>query len=511
MREGQANYVKDFGSGRNRWGDYNGIWVDPADRSNFWMYTEYVSAPNTWATWVHGMRLVPYSGSRISASTASINFGNIEAGTSSDSVTVTIRNIGSDPLTVSSIVKTQLAYSFHSLPTLPTVVATFDSIQFRVRFNPTVHGSVNDTITISSSDLNNPTTRIVLQGKGVVVGQAAAGVMYAVTGPPAAGQLYTINTATGAATAVGLTGIAELDGLAIRPTTRELYGIHTTILGSTLYRVSSQYGDVLVSRPIGIPNLRAIAFSADDTLYGATTTGRLFRINVDTGSIDSIGTAAGKAFSGISFSPTSGKLWGSVRPPITGRDSIHTINTQTGQTTTIGRTGLGLITPYIAFDPTGKLYALIGTGSQTNTLYNLDTLTATATQIGSTGVSGLYAIAMRTDSLVTGVDDENSAPVPEVYTLQQNYPNPFNPATEIRYGLPRQSHVRLVIYNLVGQEVARLLDGVQGAGYHSVTWNGTNAKSSPVASGIYFYSIEARGLQQSASVFKDSKKMLLVK
>jgi len=115
------------------------------------------------------------------------------------------------------------------------------------------------------------------------------------------------------------------------------------------------------------------------------------------------------------------------------------------------------------------------------------------------------------DQIVTGVEQPGTATLPGEFLLEQNYPNPFNPTTQIQYGLPQRSAVTLAIYDLMGQEVVRLFDGVQGAGYHSLIWNGTNAKGTPVASGLYFYSLEAQGMEKDAGIFKDSKKMLLVK
>ena len=112
-------------------------------------------------------------------------------------------------------------------------------------------------------------------------------------------------------------------------------------------------------------------------------------------------------------------------------------------------------------------------------------------------------------NVVTGFDGE-IAGIPETYVLSQNYPNPFNPATIIRYGLPVQSSVSLKIYNILGQEVVTLADDVKTAGYYDVHWNGRNQYGSPVASGVYFYRIEARAADGS-NVFTNMKKMLLVK
>jgi uncharacterized repeat protein (TIGR02543 family) len=75
--------------------------------------------------------------------------------------------------------------------------------------------------------------------------------------------------------------------------------------------------------------------------------------------------------------------------------------------------------------------------------------------------------------------------LPAAYSLAQNYPNPFNPATEISYSLPLKTHVTLKIYNLLGQELAVLVDELRGAGQHTVSWDATGN-----ASGIYFYRLE---------------------
>ena len=113
------------------------------------------------------------------------------------------------------------------------------------------------------------------------------------------------------------------------------------------------------------------------------------------------------------------------------------------------------------------------------------------------------------DTVTVGVVD-NAPELPTVYALDQNYPNPFNPTTTIRYSLPRESMVTLKVYNLLGQEVATLVEGVTGAGFRSVVWNGTNRSGSPVASGLYFYRIDARAADGSGA-FTDLKKMLFVK
>ena len=89
--------------------------------------------------------------------------------------------------------------------------------------------------------------------------------------------------------------------------------------------------------------------------------------------------------------------------------------------------------------------------------------------------------------------------LPKTYALSQNFPNPFNPTTQIQYDIPQSSFVHLVVYNLLGQQVAELVNSQQAAGKYSVTFSGTN-----LSSGIYIYSIRAGN-------FVQSKKLILLK
>ena len=86
--------------------------------------------------------------------------------------------------------------------------------------------------------------------------------------------------------------------------------------------------------------------------------------------------------------------------------------------------------------------------------------------------------------------------IPQQYELFQNYPNPFNLATRIHYSLPREDHVRIVIYDLLGKKVTTLIDERQQAGYHVITWDGRDSSGQLVSSGIYLYRIEAKCFTQ---------------
>jgi hypothetical protein len=88
---------------------------------------------------------------------------------------------------------------------------------------------------------------------------------------------------------------------------------------------------------------------------------------------------------------------------------------------------------------------------------------------------------------------------PDEYILDQNYPNPFNPATSINYYVPKESHISLVVYDVLGKEVKVLVNGEETAGYHRIEFD-----ASELPSGIYFYRLQA-------GTFMAVKKMILLK
>jgi hypothetical protein len=112
------------------------------------------------------------------------------------------------------------------------------------------------------------------------------------------------------------------------------------------------------------------------------------------------------------------------------------------------------------------------------------------------------------NSITLGVDEENLI---SDYRLNQNYPNPFNPSTSIKYQLPSHSKVNLKIYNLLGQEVKTLTDEIQPIGFKQVEWNSTNNSGAVVASGVYFYRLEATSVAEPSKTFIQVKKMILLK
>lgn len=100
-------------------------------------------------------------------------------------------------------------------------------------------------------------------------------------------------------------------------------------------------------------------------------------------------------------------------------------------------------------------------------------------------------------SFVTSINVKEQ--IPMHYSISQNYPNPFNPYTTINYAIPKTSHVFIIIYNAIGEEIERLVDENQSVGNYNVNFNGKN-----LSSGIYFY-------QFKAGEYLKTKKMVLIK
>ncbi len=111
---------------------------------------------------------------------------------------------------------------------------------------------------------------------------------------------------------------------------------------------------------------------------------------------------------------------------------------------------------------------------------------------------GILKASLNAVGVVLAVNDEKSN-LPHDFALSQNYPNPFNPTTTIQYQVPEGSNVKIIVYDVLGKQVAVLVNGYQDAGTYTTNFDGTN-----LASGIYLYRMEAGN-------FVKVNKMLLLK
>lgn len=159
-------------------------------------------------------------------------------------------------------------------------------------------------------------------------------------------------------------------------------------------------------------------------------------------------------------------------------------------------TRLGTQTTYLwYYNPNGHLFAPVWPLPE-NLAYTNTTMQHEGTDGFALGDLNWFP-SQKAAWALTGINAV--APVPQVFSLSQNYPNPFNPSTSIEFTLPKTVRVQLKVYNVLGQEVATLVNGTETAGLHSASFNASN-----LASGVYLYRIVAGD-------YVSARKMLLLK
>jgi len=491
LQAGKTNYVKDFGGGRNRWGDYTGIWLDPSDQNNFWMLTEYAEAPaNTWAAWVSGVRLIPFTGAKLFADKDSMDFGVRELTFPSDTLTLTLTSQGQDTLVVSNLQLPNSQYQLLTSVTYPFKLGYNQTKDLKFRFVPNVPQTNRDSLTILSNDSQKPQRRVILKSKGFFINPSIAGTIYGITGSQSSGAFISINKSTGAGTLIGLSGFSDITGISIRPSDNIIFGVTASSPTSRLVRVNASQGDAYAYKEIPITGIRTIAFDVNNDLYCATQNGLLYRYNVQTNDTQFVGNTSISSLYSITINPINGQLWGLAL-----NNKIYRINKTTGASIQIGVPGF-TITPSITFNHLGKLYGTSGLGVQVCSLISYDTATGTGGLIGSTGFTALNSIAISQQTV--GIENISNE-VPKEFDLHQNYPNPFNPLTNIKFDVPRSDFVYLSVYDALGREIAVLVNERLSPGIYNYKFNASN-----FASGVYYYRIKT-------SDFSSVKRMAVIK
>lgn len=121
------------------------------------------------------------------------------------------------------------------------------------------------------------------------------------------------------------------------------------------------------------------------------------------------------------------------------------------------------------------------------------------------GVAGWFLDDIKIVPVIpSSISSQDQNQLPEQFVLFDNYPNPFNMQTIIRYQLPQAAHVKLVVYNVLGQKIQTLVDKFQASGDFKIEWNGKDESGNLVPSGVYVYKIETNN-------FSQVKKLLLLK
>jgi len=124
--------------------------------------------------------------------------------------------------------------------------------------------------------------------------------------------------------------------------------------------------------------------------------------------------------------------------------------------------------------------------------------------LDAVAANGGMSAKIVTQIFPTEVSEEATVSLPQKYILYQNFPNPFNPTTEIRYQLPTDSHVVIVVYDVLGRKVQVLADALGAAGYRSLVWDSRDGFGREVGSGVYL-------VRMQAGDFVEVRKMLLIR
>jgi hypothetical protein len=435
-----------------------------------------------------------------------LSFGDTEVGELGDTLSVILSNYGVDDFIISNIPASTGDFHLVSTHSFPITIPTFDSVTVKFQFKPTSEGQHDTLYSITSN--STTLTGINLGGFGFVINPAAENNMFAISGSQNSGNFVLIDKLTGQGTNIGPTTYNDFVGLTIHPSSHIVYALRVPSTNlAEIYRINAPLGNSYKLLDLPLENLHSIAFDNDSVLWAIQRNGELFTVNLNSGTYSYVSTVPVERVT-MAFDPSTNELWGSVRSSTNPKDLIIKINPLIGDTSLVGATGFGVNTTEIAFDEYGELYGVKGIGAVgISDLFKIDKVTGVGTIIGSVGYKDIRGLAYSLGE-PSAIDPENLN-LPRIFSLEQNYPNPFNPSTQIKFSLPVNANVKITVYNLLGQIVRELVNNNMNTGSHSVQWNSDDSSGKKVSSGIYFYEINANGID--GKQFNQVRKMMLIK
>jgi hypothetical protein len=156
--------------------------------------------------------------------------------------------------------------------------------------------------------------------------------------------------------------------------------------------------------------------------------------------------------------------------------------------------GIPIDTAFTVFDTLGGKFPIGGVGGFTGGHYVL-----TATRLDSNFSNGdIYGKFLQ--PLTTGVNEDKRDLTPEAFALSQNYPNPFNPTTEIQFTIVNRLLTIVKVFDVLGREVATLVNEVKEPGTYTVQFSANGGNGSNLASGVYFYRLQAGSFVQTKTL-----------
>ncbi len=496
MQSGKDNYVVTYGGTRNRWGDYNGAWLDPVDTNSVWLYTEYVHHKNNWGTWASGVRFEPFTDQYIFSHSSSLDLGEVEIGTDTLREQLIIRNFGQPVLNISqiSVNRSDVINLTFSKP-IPADLNAFDSLVINIEFIPAYAEIIQDSIIIESNDPDDPIKVIPISAIGYEIIAAEENVIYASSAPiNTSGKYLKLSEVDATPTEVGDLGFPGIISLTINPLNNFVYGLKKEINNSKLVVINSSGGDAHLITEFPIPFV-SITFDNNGKLYGFTVDRNIYELslNGDTTHLAQLS----KNPSAIAVNPVDNQLWMFSRTGLN-NGKLYKVDPTTGTEEEVASVDLN--PNDLAFDSSGELFAVYGSRGK---LVSIDPLTGLHFDVGTVGIQRVKGLTIRGDVTVTSVNNQISD-IPAEFEVKQNYPNPFNPTTIINFALPSRAEVTISLYNILGQEITTIVKKEFAAGYNSVEFDG-----SQLSSGTYIYKIKA--VSDNGESYVATKKMVLLK
>jgi hypothetical protein len=255
-------------------------------------------------------------------------------------------------------------------------------------------------------------------------------------------------------------------------------------VGSTLFAatsggvyVSADSGDAWHASNNGLGNLNVLCLASNNGTLIAGTSGGVF-----------VSADSGNTWSGPSGSLNNAPIWALA---VTESNVFAVVTPQTGFFQTLVYRSTDNCATWESVSDGLNVNPILGFGIFHGKMF-------------VAGGGGVWVRAMDQLKITLSVSGVGKG-ILEGYALKQNYPNPFNPSTTIRFSVPTRSRVRVSILNLLGQQVAELANEEMGSGSFERVWNAN------VASGLYFYRIEAVSVTDPGKRFVDVKKMILLR
>jgi hypothetical protein len=481
------------------------------------------------------MFVIPPGGARLTVSPDSLNFGDVEIG-QGRTLSVLVRNIGAASLNVTGISMTNT--NFAAAP-MSFTLASLDTQRVNVTFTAPSPGATHTGMMNFIS--NDPmAANVRLRGRSI-------GIPHVAVAPDSFAFVVPRGDSTTGTIIISNTGLGELSYSS--RVQGGFVGSATDDIGSTQYNLATtsqlmRGGVVSPTSPAMLVEIRSwlnittpveLRFVVYENTAATGTFTKIFEVSVSNagpgtqwyvsgpvnltmqpGKFYAIGVDWAGALTyywqvsssvpvPISFGTITGGFAQSVYPPPAtisqgALTSLYysQIVTASAQWMSVMSGGSGTI----AYGDSARLLFRARTSQ-----LPLGTARAAVEVLSNDPGVPLVNVPVRVD-VITGIG--NSRGIPDRFALDQNYPNPFNPSTVIRYALPTEANVTLRMYNVLGQEVATLVNETEKAAYYEIRWDGKNRVGASISTGMYFVRIDAVPIDGSAA-FSQVRKMLMIK